>query len=256
MASLVQGLINGQRRLSHAFDRLLPAEYRVDGRTDFDQTIVPAYIEPAVKVYDVGGGSNPFVTPEIKSKLKLVVIGLDFDEAELHAAPPGVYDATICADLGHYRGVQDTDLVVCRSVLEHVQDCPTAIAGLASMLKPGGRGLIFAPSRNAMFARLNLLLPESLKRRLLFALHPHKDDGHSGFAVFYHKCTPRDAADAANRSNLTVELQKLYFKSSYFNFFAPLYVAWRVWLLSFRALAGRQAAETFAMVLCKAARAS
>ena len=34
------------------------------------------------------------------------------------------------------------------------------IVAIASMLKLGGRSLLFLPSRNAVFARLNLLLPE------------------------------------------------------------------------------------------------
>ena len=55
----------------------------------------------------------------------------------------------------------------------------------------------------------------------------------------------------ARAAGLEVETEKHYFVSSYFEFFAPLYVLWRIWMLVFRRVAGAQAAETFAMALKK-----
>jgi hypothetical protein len=44
---------------------------------------------------------------------------------------------------------------------------------------------------------------------------------------------------------------RCYYRSSYFSFFFPAYLAWRAWLLLFHTLAGEQAAETFTVVLQK-----
>ena len=97
------------------------------------------------------------------------MVGLDIDGKELSAAPDGLYDRTAAADITKYRGQGDADLVICQALLEHVHDTGRALEAIASILKPGGRALIFVPSRNAVYARLNLLLPENLKRRILFA---------------------------------------------------------------------------------------
>ena len=50
---------------------------------------------------------------------------------------------------------------------------------------------------------------------------------------------------------IAVDVCRPYFRSSYFTFFFPLHVAWRVWLLVFRFFAREQAAETFSLALRK-----
>ena len=30
------------------------------------------------------------------------------------------------------------------------------------------------------------MLPQGLKKKLLYTIWPHKDDGHAGFPAFYH----------------------------------------------------------------------
>jgi len=40
-------------------------------------------------------------------------------------------------------------------LLKHVSDVQAALVNIATILKPGGRVLIFIPSRNAIFDRLN-----------------------------------------------------------------------------------------------------
>jgi SAM-dependent methyltransferase len=249
MPGVVRTLIDWQVGLSERFDRLLPAKYKIDGHDDFRDNILPRHIRRDVLIYDVGGGSRPYVSVSLKRDLNLKVVGLDVDARELGAAPPGSYDRSICADLTTYRGCNDADLVICQATLEHVRDTERAFAALATIPKPGGRVAIFVPSRNAVFARLNLLLPEWVKRSLLFRIFPHKELGHEGFKAYYDKCTPRLFACMASRCGFQIELQKSYFISSYFSFFVPAYVLWRLWILGFHAVAGDQAAESFVMVL-------
>ncbi len=71
--------------------------------------------------------------------------------------------------------------MICQALLEHVPSTERAFRAIGSLLKPGGLALIFAPSRNAVFARLNLLLPQRLKRAILFAVFPESRyrDGYS-----------------------------------------------------------------------------
>jgi 2-polyprenyl-6-hydroxyphenyl methylase/3-demethylubiquinone-9 3-methyltransferase len=250
MASLFYQFTRSQQKLSRSFDHLLPVEFQVDGNSDFVDNWIAPHLKHRAVIYDIGGGKNPIVGLEEKRRHKLRVIGLDIDAQELAASPEGVYDRKIHADITQYQGAGDGDLVICQALLEHVRDSQAAMRAIASILKPNGTALIFLPSRNAVFARLNLLLPQELKRRILHAVFP-STIRDQGFPAFYDRCTPRDFRSLANSSGLTVETCKTYFRSSYFTFFFPLHFLWRVWLLLFRWAAGEQAAETFSLALRK-----
>jgi 2-polyprenyl-6-hydroxyphenyl methylase/3-demethylubiquinone-9 3-methyltransferase len=243
-------LFRWQARVAMAFDNLLAADYRVDGNRDFIDDLVPRYLSSGAVVYDVGGGKNPLIGLPQKTELGLTVAGMDIDREQLTAAPEGCYDEIVCCDISHYSGKADADLVICQALLEHVADTDGALKSIASILKPGGRALIFVPSRNAAYARLNLLLPESLKRSLLYFVFPEMRRDH-GFPAYYDRCTPKGIEKSALAHGLTVEHRRLYFYSTYFSFCLPLHVLWRLWMLIFRAIAGPQAAETFSVVLYK-----
>jgi len=243
-------LIDSQTKLSNRFDCLLPEDFRVDGNREYLDKLVPAFVQPRNVIYDVGGGKNPAVGVERKAELGLRVIGVDIDGAELASAPAGSYDQTVCADITGYQGPGDGDLVICQALLEHVRDTSGALRAISSILKPGGRALIFVPSRNAVYARLNLLLPEALKRKILFTVFPDMRRDH-GFRAFYDRCTPAGFVGMAAQHGLLTEDCRLYFKSDYFRFCFPLHAAWRLWMLVFRLFAGRQAAETFTLILRK-----
>jgi SAM-dependent methyltransferase len=243
-------LIDLQTRLTGRFDRLLPEDFRIDGNREFLDAVVPEYLKAGAVVYDVGGGKNPVVGCERKAALGLRVVGLDIDGEELSRATEGLYDRTVAADITIYKGEADADLVICQALLEHVRDTGGALRAIASILKPGGRALIFVPSRNAVYARLNLLLPEDLKRKILFAIFPEMRRDH-GFRAFYNRCTPAAFSRMARACGMAVEQERVYFHSDYFRFFFPLHAVWRVWTMLFRRIAGSQAAETFTLVLRK-----
>src|SRR5205814_7421773 len=79
------------------------------------------------------------------------------------------------------------DLVVTRSVMEHLPDNARFLADCHRLLKRGGLAICVMPSRRAPFAWLNRLLPENLKRRMLFAVFPQWQDA-CGFPAYYDRC--------------------------------------------------------------------
>lgn len=247
--TLIRTLIDWNIKSSRAFDQMLPEKYRIDGNGFFINHFAPGYLATGLTVYDVGGGKQPFVSVDLKRRLQLTIVGVDIDQGELDRAPAGVYDRAIRADITQFRGQGDADLVICQALLEHVKNVDDAFASIASILKPGGRALIFVPSRNAVYARINLLLPQSLKKRLLHTIYPKTREAQ-GFPSYYDQCTPRDFRRLAQKHDLNVERESFHY-SSYFAFFFPLYLLWRLWILGFHALRAEQAAETFSMVLVK-----
>lgn len=178
------------------------------------------------------------------------MVGIDIDPDELALAPDGAYDSSIAADIATFNGQGDADLIICQAVLEHVHDVNGAVRALASILTPGGEALIFVPCRNALFARLNLMLPEKAKRAVLFALYPRMSR-HQGFPSFYRECTPSDLSRLAQQHGLQVKEVNTFWTSEYFYAFFPAYIVWRTWLILARTLGWRDYCETFSLVMQK-----
>ena len=248
---IIRTFINLNFAACKIFDRLaLPRYMRIDGNADFAKDMVPSYLRRGLKIYDIGGGRHPFCTVAKKDELNLKIVGLDISRSELDNAPIGAYDETICADIGHVSPTRDGDLVICQAVLEHVLDTESAFLSMSELLKPGGTALIFVPCRNAIFARINIVLPEKLKKDILFSIFPSSREGQ-GFRSYYNKCTPSDFFRMAKKYDFEIIEERFYFTSGYFSFLFPLYFVWRIWLVIFKIFFGKQASETFSVALRK-----
>jgi 2-polyprenyl-6-hydroxyphenyl methylase/3-demethylubiquinone-9 3-methyltransferase len=236
--------------MSSQFDKLLPGKYTIDGNHDYRATLVPKYLKNDLIIYDVGGGKSPYLDPEKKKQFNARVIGLDVSLEDLNRAPAGSYDEVICADIMTYRGKRDADIVLCQALLEHVKDVEKAFRSLSGILKPGGLAILFSPNRHSLYARLNRVLPQSIKKLLLHAIFPAASR-NQGFPAYYNKCTPAEFRKLSEQYNLSIVEERYYYISSYFSFFFPLYLLWRLWVLLLIAFRKERATETFSMVLQK-----
>lgn len=251
---LLTSFVQLNRRISRKFDEVfLPESFSIDGNRDFVDTFALTFIQSGLHIYDVGGGKRPFISVAEKKRLNAYVVGLDIDGDELKKAPQGAYDKMIVADICAIQGSEDADLVICQALLEHVKDNDLSFKALAGLLKPDGKLIIFVPSRNAVFARLNVLLPEVWKRFMLFKIFPDKRLTQ-GFPSYYHRCTPKEFMELGKLNDLELIDSRYYYKSSYLSFFFPMYFIWRLWILIYSFLCGKQAAETFSMAFKKSPR--
>lgn len=246
--SLFRKFINSQLWLARQFDRLLPEKLATPGYRDSKTTMLQKYLARGITLYDFGSGSRPSLNLRRKTELGVEVVGIDIDQNELNAAPEGLYDRTICADLTNYEGEGLADLVICMAVLEHVRDNNAAIHAISSALKPGGKALLYLPAGGALFARLNKVLPEGIKRKILHGLYP---SDHTGFPAYYDRCTPEQIETLARQHDLGVVEKKIYYTSHYFAFFFPFYLCWRLWNVLAYLVVGERAAESFSLVLEK-----
>ncbi len=242
--------ISSQIWLSKKLDSYLSKDLTKDGLDDFIDRLVPRYLAVNQRIYDLGSGKNPHIKLDKKQSIKATVVGLDIDGGELEKAPRGSYDETITTDISKYRGKGDVDLIISQTLLEHVADVEQAFVAMNSILKPGGKVVLYLPSRNAWFARLNMVLPEGLKRRILYFVYP-ETEVLQGFPAYYDKCTPRQFHELALQHGFKVEEMRLFYFSNYFMFFFPLYFVWRIWIITFKALSPKSAAEAYSMVLVK-----
>ncbi len=254
--SMRRSFINLNRAVSSSFDRwFVPKLARRDGMKDYVQHVVPPLVGEGMTVYDIGGGKRPFVGSEMAAPPKAKIVGVDIDSAELKRAPLGAYYKTIVADIGDSSGVQvrrygRADLVICEAVLEHVRNNEQALKNIAALTKVGGQVALFVPARNAAFAIINRVLPEKLKRKILFSIFP--ESAHAqGFPAYYHKCTPSQFRQLCEKNNLEITLLRPYYQSTYFSFFFPAHVIWRVCQGITYLILRENAAESFTLVATK-----
>lgn len=235
-----------QVKICRFVDAALLPRFSIDGNESF-MLRAQELVRVGFQVADVGGGKTPFFSPEDVERSRLRVIGVDISSDELSRAPEGAYAEFRIGPIEELRGDRDCNLVVAQSVLEHVSDGKKAAEGIASFCGAGGIVITFCPNRRAWFAQLNILLPERVKRWLLFSIFPEKRF-RQGFPAFYDGCTPAEFVENFGRCGIeTVEIVP-YFTSSYFMFFVPFYAVWRVLTFPFMKLWPMKFCETFVFV--------
>ncbi len=253
--SMRRSFINLNRWLSHGFDKVfVPRNARIDGLHDYISNMVPQLVKSDMQIFDIGGGKRPFVGMQMARPSDVSVVGVDIDAHELAQAPQGLYDATIVADVASPGGIKTknrrANLVICAALLEHVKDNRQAMRNITAITKRGGKVALFIPAKHAAFAQINRLLPEKLKRKILFSVFP--ESAHAqGFPAYYDKCTPSEFVSLCEQNNFRVETVRTYYQSTYFSFFFPAHVLWRMYqLLAYVALR-KDAAESFSIVAVK-----
>lgn len=240
-----------QVRISRSIDRALFGEMAVDGNSAFCDLLRHEDFRE-VALAEVGGGKSPFFDAAEVAGRGLSVTGIDLDADELGRAPRGAYARTIIGPIERVIGGGDHDVVIAQSVLEHVFDGKLAAKGIGALLKPGGSVYTFCPCKRAMFARLNLLLPEAVKRWLLFFVFPAKRE-KQGFPAFYDGCSPEEMIRNMTDAGIEPVEVRYFFVSSYFMFAVPVYLVWRLITFPFMKLWPHRYCETFIFIGRKAA---
>lgn len=248
----MRGFIKINQKICNKFDEIfLPKSFIVDGLKDFQQ-VANSYIAKEQTIIDIGGGKIPFVNAEFKESLNLKVIGLDISENELNLAPVGIYDRKIVSSIENFKPKRTlANLAICEAVLEHVNDNNKAIKAISNATVNNGYVLLFIPCKNAVFARLNMLLPEKIKKKILFALYPESKHGQ-GFPAYYKNCTPSEIKKICEENDLKVESIKTYRYVTYFTFLFPLHFLWRIFQIITILLMRKNACEAFTVIAKKA----
>jgi 2-polyprenyl-3-methyl-5-hydroxy-6-metoxy-1,4-benzoquinol methylase len=190
---------------------------------DFPARVIPSLLRKGLRVLDVGGGRTPCIPPRLAAAYGLHVTGLDLAEDELLKAEPGSYADRIIGDVATVPIPGSFDLILSRTVLEHVKDNRSAIRNLAASLADGGVMAHLVPCRYAPYAIVNRLLGNRLARRLLWTIYP-THAGVSGFQAYYDRCLPTQMAALCLANGLEVAELTPHFVSDYCRFFAPAHI--------------------------------
>jgi SAM-dependent methyltransferase len=179
---------------------------------------------PGLRVVDIGGGANtPFAT-RLTKKNGMWLVGTDILADSLRMN--GALDARVASDACGGLPFKDNsiDVVSTRSVMEHLPSNSRFLDDCHRILKPGGLTFCVMPSRRAPFAWLNRLLPEDVKRRLLFTFFPEWREA-CGFLAHYDHCAWPEMVNCFTTAGFHVNrIEFRYYQSIYFKFFVPLFL--------------------------------
>lgn len=210
------------RRASAAIGRLWP--YSGTRIFDLYPHLVAEYAcrLPAPVIGDVGAGADSSFARYFPPRAR--VIGVDVSASDMARnvwlTERRVADVATTLPLGD----AELDLLVSRSVLEHLPDVPAFVSQSRGALKPGGHAIHLFSTRAAPFAVANRLLPSTLGRRVLYGLHPEAT-GTQGFRAYYDCCSYEASRALMLAAGFRIELVRISYRTSqYFDFCAPLFV--------------------------------
>ncbi|MCB1700474.1 MAG: methyltransferase domain-containing protein [Halioglobus sp.] len=223
----------------------LPKQFTYPLALAYEQTIMElgASLDSGLML-DVGAGLSTVANKSLGLNGAIGIIGMDIAEDALHTNTD--LDYQLVADACKTWPLADAslDMIVSRSVIEHLADTGTFARECRRVLKPGGFGVHLMPGRNAPFAILNRLLPGSISRRLLDWIFPEKKE-LLGFPAYYQNCTFPEIVRLFGDAGLTVErVYCRYYQSTYYAAFFPAYLAFVaydlvVWKLGIKRLSSQ-----------------
>jgi ubiquinone/menaquinone biosynthesis C-methylase UbiE len=224
MSALAQ-FISANRRASRAIEAWLPGPFRRHLHTLYKYEVAARVNgRQGQVVLDIGCGRECPFLPFVQEPRAHRIIGIDCSSDELRLNPD--LDIKVVANAAAAAfPIRDAtvDLVVSRSVIEHLNDNDAFFANCARVLRPGGALVHTFPCKFAPFALINQILPNALARRLIAYFHPQWTD-ECGFPAFYDKCyfsAVRRLLERNGFENPRFTLR--FYQSIYFDFFVPLY---------------------------------
>lgn len=236
---MLRTLFDANRRMSRWLERRLPQAKR-DPYDAYPKLVADRMnARPQQLLVDVGGGKScPFAEyRQTGLNTRIVAVDVSEDEIRLNRDVDETRVANIMRDLPFETG--EVDMIVSRSVLEHLTDLEAFIVASKRVLKPGGSFIHLLPSRYAAFAVVNRALPHRLARRILYFLQP-QTAGICGFPAFYDRCYHSAIRDLLTRHDFEVErIDVSYHQSRYFDFFFPAFLVSAAYEMVVHALGAR-----------------
>lgn len=220
--SLLRCFLRANTRLSAHFDRR--GDAALYGRYDDDVAVAVSSMPDGGVVADIGGGRTCSFAERLPPDKGVRIVAVDVSADELDANTTA--HETRVADVSRHIPFRDgeIDLLVSRTVLEHVPDLESAAREMARVLRPGGQTLHLLPCRYALFALIARVVPFDLAKRVLHTIVPGSE-GVVEFDVYYDHGHPRELERVFSAAGFRdVEVECIWDQTGYFHAFFPAFL--------------------------------
>ncbi len=221
---IARGFIRFNQRLANRIQRRLPhaqvsqfALYESALRQRLDSL-------SAGTIVDVGGGRACSFAGILRNRQDVKIIAVDISAEEMSFNVD--VDECRVADVGLALPFSDEsiDLIVSRTVLEHVSDVRRFVDESWRVLKPGAYSVHLIPCRYALFAIIARVIPFRIGRAILHYLRP-QSVGIVEFPVFYKDCYKSKIEELHRNAGFDhTEIKLTYFQSDYFDALLPAFI--------------------------------
>lgn len=218
---VIRAVIAWNRAMSRRVERLLP-HTQMDLFAEYEKLVVQLCESMrSPLIVDVGAGRLCCFADKLRGHARIVAVDISEEELKLNKGVP----MKCISDVSRIP-IKDSsaDLVVSRSVLEHLADVGSFLVEARRVLKAHGLTVHLFPSRFAPFALLNQLIPHEITKKLLLALK--EGTGEVGtFPARYDHCYPSAFARLLEQNGFILRRMVVgYYQTRYFEFFLPAYV--------------------------------
>jgi SAM-dependent methyltransferase len=173
-------------------------------------------VRPGDRVLDAGCGSGRLFAYDLRGRASLI-FGVDISPDVAHNAN---IDAPLRASLAALPFASETfDLIICKHVLEHLEEPESAFRELARVLRPHGRLLVLAPNRFHYVPLLASLLPLSFQQLVARGRGLTPGEVHP---TVYRANTPRRLRWLARQAGLQIAVLRLFETPPVYLAFHPL----------------------------------
>lgn len=157
---------------------------------------------PGTVLMDAGCGRTAPVLAKFAGKAARL-IGVELVEFDPKAAPAGV--ELIQANLASVPQIADgsVDLIISRSVLEHIEDIEPVYREMRRILKPGGSFLFLVPNFWDYVSLISWIVPN--KFHAMIVSKTEGRDAHDTFPAYYKSNTHRSVARLAAKTGFRME---------------------------------------------------
>ncbi len=224
---IVRKFIDCNKKISNDFLRRHPLSHN-ENVNELYKEAVKKYIKDDSIIYDIGGGKHCHYINEIdKKNVYVCAVDISKEELEVNALVNEKIVSDVCKKIPLPYG--QVDMITSSSVLEHLLDPQAFFLNASESLKAGGMFIHTCPSRYAIFAVINRILPQKLSRKVLFFFLPEAKRT-SGFPAYYINLYYKKIKKMLKKAGLEL----LYFipqyrQCSYFSFFYPLFLLTYFW---------------------------
>jgi len=205
---------NLQEKFDATFPRFHPRESYFDILTDrIYQDVIQ---RDNARILEVGGVDRPL----LNKSADYVYIGVDIDDK-----PQGldVYDQFIAQSIEEPLQVK-VDLVISKTLMEHVPDNEASVRVMYDCLNNGGSTHHYIPSKWHPYSICLRLAGHKLQNKLIGVLRPEAADV-TGYPAFFNNCTPGAMKKLFQEAGFTeIEVNAYYQARGYFSFFFPIYI--------------------------------